>query len=105
VAFDVYKSIGGSEFIRVTEMMVVSVIFPFFSTLHVIQLMKEDGQLGNLKSWAGAFNYMWGKPGVFRKLIPSYLKYYSPNFHPWNNDARDLVEKAKKRWLPASLQG
>jgi hypothetical protein len=105
VAFDVYKSIGGSEFIRVTEMMVVSVIFPFFSTLHLIQLMKEDGQLGNLKSWVGAVNYMWGKPGVFRKLLPSYLKYYSPNFHPWNNDARDLVEKAKKRWLPASLQG
>lgn len=105
VAFDVYKSVGGSEFIRVTEMMVVSVMFPLFTTVHLAQLMKADGQLGNLKSWAGALNYMWGKPGVFRKLIPSYLKYYSPNFHPWNNDARDLVEKAKTRWLPASLRG
>jgi|SRR5690554_540378 len=104
VAFDVYKSVGGSEFIRVTEMMFVSVMFPLFSTVHLVQLMKADGQLGNLKSWAKGLNYMWGKPGVFRKLIPSYLKYYSPNFHPWNNDARDLVEKAKKRWLPASLQ-
>lgn len=105
VAFDVYKSVGGSEFIRVTEMMVVSVMFPLFTAVHLAQLMKADGQLGNLKSWAGALNYMWGKPGVFRKLIPSYLKYYSPNFHPWNNDARDLVEKAKTRWLPASLRG
>ncbi|HLV76347.1 MAG TPA: metal-dependent hydrolase [Marinobacter sp.] len=105
VAFDVYKSVGGSEFTRITEMMFVSVIFPFFSTLHLVQLMKEDGQLGNLKSWAGALNYMWGKPGVFRKLIPSYLKYYSPRFHPWNQDARHLVEKAKKRWLPESLRG
>jgi uncharacterized protein len=99
VAFDVYKAIGGSEFVRVTEMMAVSILFPVFSGIHLAQLMKEDGQLLNIKSWAGAVNYMWGKPGVFRKLLPSYFKYYSPNFHPWNHDARDLVEKAKKKWL------
>jgi uncharacterized protein len=103
VAFDVYKAIGGSEFVRVTEMMAVSVLFPVFSGIHLVQLMKEDGQLFNLKSWAGAANYMWGKPGVFRKLLPSYFKYYSPNFHPWNHDARDLVEKAKKKWLSRVL--
>ncbi|MGJ3255526.1 MAG: metal-dependent hydrolase [Alcanivorax sp.] len=99
VAFDVYKAIGGSEFTRVTEMMIVSVLFPVFSAVHLVQLMKEDGQLGNMKSWLGAVNYMWGRPGVFRKLLPSYFKFYSPNFHPWNHDARDLVEKAKKKWL------
>ena len=99
VAFDVYKAIGGSEFTRVTEMMVVSVLFPVFSAVHLVQLMKEDGQLGNMKSWLGAVNYMWGRPGVFRKLLPSYFKFYSPRFHPWNHDARGLVEKAKKKWL------
>jgi uncharacterized protein len=103
VAFDVYKAIGGSEFVRVTEMMAVSVLFPVFSGIHLVQLMKEDGQLLNIKSWLGAVNYMWGKPGVFRKLLPSYFKYYSPNFHPWNHDARDLVEKAKKKWLSRVL--
>ena len=99
VAFDVYKAIGGSEFTRVTEMMVVSVLFPVFSAVHLVQLMKEDGQLGNMKSWLSGLNYMWGRPGVFRKLLPSYFKFYSPRFHPWNHDARGLVEKAKKKWL------
>ena len=99
VAFDVYKAVGGSEFTRVTEMMIVSVLFPVFSAVHLVQLMKEDGQLGNMKSWLGAVNYMWGRPGVFRKLLPSYFKFYSPNFHPWDHDARGLVEKAKKKWL------
>jgi predicted metal-dependent hydrolase len=99
VAFDVYKAIGGSEFVRVTEMMAVSVLFPLFSTIHLVQLMKEAGELGNLKAWARAGNYMFGTPGVFRKLLPSYFKYYSPTFHPWNHDARDQVEKAKKKWL------
>lgn len=99
VAFDVYRAIGGSEFIRLSEMLVVSVLFPLFTTVHLVQLMKEDGQLGNLKSWAGTLNYLWGKPGVFRKLLPSYFKYYSPNFHPWNHDARALVAQAKRKWL------
>lgn len=99
VAFDVYKAVGGSEFVRVTEMMVVSVLFPLFTSIHVYQLMKEAGEHRNWRSWAKGFNYMWGKPGVFRKLLPAYLKFYAPNFHPWNHDARDLVEKAKQRWF------
>ena len=99
VAFDVYKAVGGSEFVRVTEMMLVSVLFPLFTTIHVVQLMKEAGELGNVRSWARGFNYMWGRPGVFRKLLPAYFKFYAPSFHPWNHDARDLVEKAKKKWL------
>src|SRR5699024_722096 len=99
VAFDVYKAIGGSEFVRLSEMAVVSFMFPLFSGIHLVQLMKEDGQLLNLKSWAGAVNYMWGYPGVLRKLLPSYFRYYRRDFHPWQQDARQLVQKAKKRWL------
>lgn len=99
VAFDVYKQTGGSELTRITEMAFVSVLFPLFSTLHLAQLMKEQGELTNVKSWLGGLNYMWGKPGVFRKLLPSYFRFYSPSFHPWQHDSRDLVEKAKKKWL------
>lgn len=99
VAFDVYKSVGGSEFVRITEMMAVSVMFPLFSTLHLVQLMKHEGQLTNVKSWVGFANYMWRKPGVLRKLLPDYFRYYSPRFHPWHQDARAQVNKAKKKWL------
>ena len=99
VAFDVYKEIGGSEFVRITEMMLVSVLFPFFSTLHTLRLLKADDQLTNAKAWGEALNYLFLKPGVFRRAIPSYLSYYRPSFHPWQHDARKLVEKAKRRWL------
>ena len=58
VAFDVYKHIGGSEFTRVTEMALVSVLFPLFSTLHLTQLMKEQGELTNVKSWLGGLTYI-----------------------------------------------
>lgn len=99
VAFDVYKTIGGNEWVRLSEMAFVSLLFPFFTSMHLVQLMKADGQLFNLKSWVKSANYMWGKPGVFRRLLPDYLRFYSPRFHPWKHDASELVEKAKKRWL------
>jgi len=31
--------------------------------------------------------------------MTSTFNYYSPNFHRWTHDARDLVEKAKRKWL------
>jgi predicted metal-dependent hydrolase len=99
VAFDVYKAVGGSEFVRVTEMMAVSVLFPLFSTVHLVQLMKEAGELGNVKAWAQGLNYFFGYPGVFRKLMPAYFKFYSPTFHPWKTDSRGLLAKAKAKWL------
>lgn len=99
VAFDVYKAIGGSEFVRLSEMMIVSVLFPLFTMVHLLQLMKATGELGNVKSLLGGLNFLWGKPGVFRKMLPAYLKFYSPRFHPWNHDARSLISKAKEKYL------
>ncbi len=99
VAFDVYRAIGGSEFVRITEMMTVSVMFPLFTFIHLVQLMKETGELTNVKSWLSGMVYLWGKPGVLRKVLPSYFKFYSPRFHPWNHDARELVEQAKQKYL------
>lgn len=99
VAFDVFKTIGGSEWVRLSEMALVSFMFPVFTSWHLCRLMQADGQLWNIQSWLSAGNYMWGKPGVFRRLLPDYFKFYSPRFHPSKQDARHLVEKAKKRWL------
>lgn len=39
---------------------------------------------------------MWGRKGHFRKLIPSYLKYYRRDFHPWQHDNRAVLEQWKK---------
>lgn len=99
VAFDVYRAIGGSEFVRITEMMMVSVLFPLFTSRHIMQLLKHEGQLGNLRAWADFINFMYGRPGIVRKMLPAYFRFYSPKFHPWNQDARELVNRAKKKWL------
>ncbi len=99
VAFDVYRAIGGSEWIRVREMLIVSVLFPLNTALHLWMLMEQAGESRNLAAWARSSVYFWVSPGIFRKMIPAYLRYYSPTFHPWKHDTRAMVAKAKRRWL------
>ena len=99
VAFDVYRAVGGSERVRIQEMLVTSLLFPLHTTLSLLKLMEEAGELANVGGWLRAFEWFWIRPGVFRKMLPAYLRFFSPDFHPWNQDTRALVEKARRRWL------
>lgn len=67
--------------------------------MSLIALMNDAGELGNLRAWLGAFEWFWIRPAVLRKMQPTYLRHYSPTFHPWQHDTRALVEEAKRRWL------
>lgn len=101
VAFDVYRAIGGSEATRIREMLLVSVLFPMNTTISLVRLMREAGELGNARAWLSALAWFWVRPGALRKMIPAYLRFYAPGFHPWQLDTRAMVAKAKARWLPA----
>jgi len=93
VAFDVYTAIGGGYFTRISEMLVVSVFF--FSDLfaNMIYFLNKDGKLFHLPTLAKAFAFFWIGPGIFRKLVPLFLEYFSPRFHPWNrNNSRLLAD-------------
>jgi len=40
-------------------------------------------------------------PGLTRNIIPGWLDYLRPNFHPWDRDDRHLLERWKQEWAPA----
>ena len=97
MAFDVYRAIGGGYFRRVFEMALATF---FFITDHAIRqahMIRRDG-LGNLGMLARGLKYLWISPGIFRPMIPLYLRYYSPWFHPWQHDNTDLVEAWKQTY-------
>jgi len=31
------------------------------------------------------------KPGMLTRIIPEYLDFYRPGFHPWQHDNRHLI--------------
>lgn len=99
VAFDVYKATVDDEWIRVSQMMITTALFLGFSTVDFLDLMRRSGHMRDWKMWLRSANHFWGRPGLFRKMIPAYLDYYRRDFHPWQHDSRSLLAKAKKKYL------
>lgn len=96
VAFDVYEQMGGNYVLRVRVMLLTTYFFIAHQIWFHARLLKADGKLWDLKMWAKGLNTLWGRPGWFRKLIPAYLDYYRPDFHPWQRDTRALLAKWKR---------
>lgn len=53
-------------------------------------LLAQDGLTGWKWRWALA-KYLLVKPGFLRRIIPGWLAYFMPGFHPWNEDDRALI--------------
>src|SRR5690606_26341026 len=71
VAFDVFKTTVDDEWVRLSQMAITSFIFVTFSTLDFVRLMRYSGHMTDLRTWTRGLNYFWGKPGLFRKMIPA----------------------------------
>ena len=96
VAFDVYRAAGGNYPLRAIVMLGTTLGFiSKVAHLHV-RIMKEDGQLKNPKLWLNGFWRCWGPKGYFTSLLPSYLQYFRPGFHPWDKDDTELVARFER---------
>ena len=40
-------------------------------------------------------HFLYVRPGMFRRIAPSYFAYYLPGFHPWKIDDRELAKNAE----------
>ena len=59
-----------------------------------LDLLEQDG----IRGWKARGRVMWylfGTPGVLRRLIPAWTAYFLPGFHPWNQDDRALITAAQ----------
>lgn len=75
--------------------MILSTLL-FTGTLRRVTLMllAQDGITG-WRARFGLFRWLWLKPGLYRQVLPAYLAYYRPRFHPWQTDDRPLIAEAE----------
>lgn len=93
VAFDVYRAVNGGYARRIAIMLVATAFF-FGETFNVhCRFLKAQGELWNLRGWARALGYFWLRPGLFRKLVPAWLDYFRPGFHPHDRDTSALLDQ------------
>lgn len=86
VAFDVLKQVARVGYLtRVTSMAYESVAFPISVFLYVDDMLKVDGFSRRERAtlWRNGLRWLFGREGLLRMLLPSYLAYYRPDFHPW----------------------
>lgn len=101
VAFDAYNEIydrGVMDYaIRMGTMLLATILIQVAIHAFIVELMREDKELLNLKSWARGMNRIWGRKGLFSAIIPEYLDYFKPGFHPWDHDTNFLLKKWRKQ--------
>ncbi len=94
VAFDLYAKVGGGYLRRVSIMLLMTVFFPFDTLWNLVVLLRRDGQLFKPRTWWHGFRFFFGRdPGLFWKILPAYLRFFKPGFHPWDEDDRQLIRQ------------
>lgn len=68
----------------------------FVSYAH-FRLLRERRNRTDLRGAWRTFSYFWIRPGYFRELVPGYLGYFAPGFHPDQQDTRELVLEWRER--------
>lgn len=62
-------------------------------------LLYKDRQLTNWRSAMRMTNVLFGNPGIFTKIFKShYLPYFMPDFHPWDDDNREVIHVWKRAY-------
>jgi len=96
VAFDVYLAIGGTAGERRLALLMNSWYF-FKDTFGILgYMLKVDGRHTSIKEWLSGLNFLFGYPGILRRLLFKYLRYFRKGFHPWDDDNRILIERWTK---------
>ena len=81
-------------FLRTAVMMDVTVRFLTNRCHDALELLAQDGITGWRARWR-LTAYLLYKPGILRRLLPAWLAWFSPRFHPWNHDDRHLLMQAE----------
>ena len=108
VAFDTYlhATKGWSRWkrwrLKSTMMMVITINFIRNRWNDTLDLLRQDGHTG-WRVKARLAWYLFGTPGVLRKIVPAWFAYFMPGFHPWKHDDRGLIAGAQRELAAAGF--
>jgi uncharacterized protein len=86
--------------LKARVMLYITRNFVVDRTKGALELMRQDGATG-ARAWATLLNYLWLRPGMFRKIAGAWAQFFLPGFHPWNEDDRELLTAYQESAAPA----
>lgn len=113
VAFDVYKTVMekhpvyGYTLRSSALVLATSIFFALLYPYWVENVRREKGLL-DVRGWLSALNFQWGSPGGLRQVVPQWLQWFKPGFHPWDHDNSHYLENIDEQLagtLPEKAKG
>lgn len=84
VAYDVLTKVArASYFMRVFSFAFTTFSFPFHVFMVMRHMFKVDGVKNRPWVWLKGLWWLYGWGGLYPRLMPHYLAYFIPGFHPW----------------------
>ncbi|MEO6771541.1 MAG: metal-dependent hydrolase [Kofleriaceae bacterium] len=101
VAFEVYRATGGGYWRRVWLMALATIVFFIAHGITHARLMVTRRILWKPWRWARGATRFFLYPAFFTRLVPAYLAYFKPGFHPNDRDTRALLGQWRERLFGA----
>jgi predicted metal-dependent hydrolase len=102
VAFDVLARVSGNHALRIVAMIGATLGLLLDNLIRFTYFTAKDGNLWKPSVWLDAARFAWGRDGFYRALIPTYLRWYRRDFHPWHEDDQPLIDAQLERMAAAS---
>ena len=80
--------------IRVQLMLLSSWHLGVNTTRNMSDIFRHDG-LVSPRTTLRCLAFLFGKPGILRQVLPAYLSFFLPGWHPWRHDDRPLLRRAE----------
>lgn len=106
VAFDVFLeatkhwSPAKRYLLRTWSMAYITWQFSQNIANHATRLLMADNY-SEPQARRAARRFLWGTPGLFRRVWRTYFSWYLPRFHPWNHDNSAQLEQWRARLITA----
>lgn len=93
VAFDVYMQCVGDRRLLRWQMLLASEALQRVTARYQLHILRRNRHLPSLREWRG---YAQFTRSMFRSIGPDWRAFHGANFHPWDNDNRNLIENWKR---------
>ncbi|MDE0854371.1 MAG: metal-dependent hydrolase [Nevskia sp.] len=103
VAYDVLTKVAkASYFTRIIMMLYVSLLFPLHTFLIMRHMFQVDGFNWRQRAglWLKGLWWLYKPGGLYLPVVPHYLAYYVPGYHPWKEGKMYAYE----RWIEVFRQ-
>jgi uncharacterized protein len=102
VAFDTFlavtKKLSSFKRWKLRSLVMLQVTKTFLrARIRNMRVLFEQDAINHPTTWLRAISYLLVYPGLLRQIVPAWLTFFRPGFHPWQQDDRALLRRAEAR--------